>query len=44
MQAFVEEIGTEDEPIIPVNFSSDPTSTAGEADVIMQWAIFHAGH
>lgn len=40
MQAFVEELGTEDEPTIPVNFSSDPTSTAGEADVIMQWRYF----
>ncbi|GIO24170.1 glycoside hydrolase family 3 N-terminal domain-containing protein [Oceanobacillus sp. J11TS1] len=29
MQAFVEDLGSEDEPIVPVNFSSDPRSTAG---------------
>ena len=33
MQAFVEELGTEDEPIIPVNFSSDPRSTAESGGV-----------
>ncbi|AYW47306.1 glycoside hydrolase family 3 [Tetragenococcus osmophilus] len=31
MQSFVEGLGTEDEPIIPVNISSDPRSTAGES-------------
>lgn len=30
MQAFVENLGSEEEPMIPVNFSSDPRSTAGE--------------
>lgn len=30
MQAFVETLASEDEPYIPVNFSSDPRSTAGD--------------
>jgi len=30
MQAFVESLGTEEEPVIPVNISSDPRSAAGE--------------
>jgi len=31
MQSFVEGLGTDDGPLIPVNISSDPRSTAGES-------------
>lgn len=43
MQAFVETLATEDTPYVPVNFSSDPRSTAGsggynaEGDDISRW-------
>ncbi|MBM7818157.1 beta-glucosidase [Cellulosimicrobium cellulans] len=32
MQAFAESLATADEPYVPVNFSSDPRSTAGASD------------
>ena len=35
MQAYVESLGSEEMPIIPVNFSSDPRSTAGSGDQYM---------
>lgn len=43
MQAFVESLGSEEEPVIPVNISSDPRSAAGETqynapgDDISRW-------
>ncbi|UCN13829.1 glycoside hydrolase family 3 C-terminal domain-containing protein [Cellulomonas iranensis] len=43
MQSYVESLATDDEPYIPVNFSSDPRSTAGsggynaEGDDISRW-------